>query len=81
MKVVKLASLANHKHFQMKTIHFQKDNTTALSYLVKMGGPKNKYLLELAKEVWKYLLHHRITITAEYLSSSINMEVDWWSRN
>ena len=41
MKAVKLALLAYHKHFQMKAIHFQTDNTTALSYLVKMGGTKN----------------------------------------
>ena len=70
------------KQFQMNAIHFQIDNTTALSYLVKMGGgTKNKYLIELAKEIWKYLLHHGITITAEYLPSSMNVEGDWQSRN
>ena len=42
---------------------------------------KNKYLIELAKEIWKYLLHHGITIVAEYLPSSMNMEADWQSRN
>ena len=76
MKPVKLALLAYHKHFQMKAIHFQIDNTTTLSCLVKMGGTKNKYLIELAKEVWKYLLFHGITITAEYLPSSRNVEAD-----
>ena len=45
------------------------------------GGTKNKYLIELAKEIWKYLLHHGITITAENLSSSMNVEADWQSRN
>ena len=64
MKPVKLALLAYHKHFQMKAIHFQIDNTIALSYLVKMGRSTNKYLIKLAKEIWKYLLHHGITITA-----------------
>ena len=49
IKTVKLALLAYRKHFQMKAIYFQIDNTTALSYLVKMGETKNKYLLELAK--------------------------------
>ena len=81
MKVVKLALLAHHKHFQMKAIYFQIDNTAALSYLLKMGGTKNKYLIELAKEIWNYLLHHEITITAEYLPSSMNVEADWQSRN
>ena len=81
MKAIKLALLAYHKHFQMKAIHCQTDNTTDLAYLVKMGGTKNKYLIELAKEIWKYLLHHGITITAEYLPSSMNVEADWQSRN
>ena len=42
---------------------------------------KNKYLIELAKEIWKHLLHYGITITAEYLRSSMNEEADWQSRN
>ena len=50
-KALKLALLACHKQFQIKAIHFKIDNTTALSYLVKMGGTKNKYLIELAKEI------------------------------
>ena len=65
----------------MKAIYFRIDNTTALSYLVKMVGTKSKYLVELAKEIWKCFLHHGIKITAECLSSSINVEVDWQSRN
>ena len=81
MKAIKLALLAYHKHFQMKAIHCQTDNTADLAYLVKMGETKNKYLIELAKEIWKYLLHHGITITAEYLPSSMNVEADWQSRN
>ena len=65
----------------MKAIHFQIDNTTALSYLGEIGGTKNKYLIELAKKIWKYLLHHGTTITADYLPSSMNVEADWQSRN
>ena len=56
MKVVKLALLAYHKQFQMKAIHFQIDNTTALSYLVKMMEAKRKYLIELAKVTFKLFL-------------------------
>ena len=81
MKAVELALLAYHKHFQMKAIHFQIDNTTILSYVVKIGRTKNKYLMELPKEIWKYLLHHGITITAEYLPSSMDVEADWPSIN
>ena len=39
-------------------------------------GTKNKYLIELANEIWKYLLLHRITSTAKYLPCSMNMEED-----
>ena len=81
MKAVKLALLAYRKHFQMKANNFQIDNTTALSYLVKIRGTKNRYLMELAKDIWKYLLHHGITITAEYLPSSKNVEADWQSEH
>ena len=81
IKAVKLALLAYHKQFQMKAIHLWIDNTTDLSYLVKMVGTKSKYLVELAKEIWKCFLHHGKKITAECLSSSINVEVDWQSRN
>ena len=45
------------------------------------GGTKNKYLVELAKEIWKYLLLYEITITVEYLTSFMNVEADWQSRN
>ena len=41
-------------------------------------GTKSKYLMELTKEIWKYLLHHGITITAEYLPGSMNMEAYWY---
>ena len=45
------------------------------------GGTRSNYLIELAKEIWKYLIHNGITITAEYLPSSMNMEADWPLRN
>ena len=64
MKAVKLALLTCHKHFQIKTIHFQIDNTTALSHLVKMWGGSgnqkqvfngtNKRSLEVSPAPWDY---------------------------
>ena len=52
MKAVKLVLVTYYKQFHMKAIHFQICKTTAFSYFLKMGGNKNKYLLELAKEIW-----------------------------
>ena len=45
------------------------------------GGTKNKHLIELAKEIWKYPHNLGITATAEYLPSSRNVEAVWQSRN
>ena len=38
LKAVKLALMSFHKKMKMKAVHFQVDNTTALMYLLKMGG-------------------------------------------
>ena len=48
---------------------FSNRQTTALMYLLKMGGTGNKGLLDLAKDIWDYILRNGITITAEYLPS------------
>ena len=41
------------------------------------GGGGNQMLLKLSKEIWQYLLKYQITITAEYLPSSLNVEAGW----
>ena len=40
LKAVKLALLTFNKRKTLKAVHFQIDNTTALLYLVKMGGDR-----------------------------------------
>ena len=81
---VKLALLTYLKDQTRKIIHLQIDNMTALSYLVKMGGgggTRNQELIQISKEIWDFLLSRQITITAEYLPSSLNVIADWESRN
>ena len=78
---MKLALLTFNKQKSLKAVHFQIGNTTALLYLVKIGGTGNQMLLELSKEIWQYLLKHQITITAEYLPSYLTVEADWHSQN
>ena len=73
---VKLAILTFTKYRDVKEIHLQVDNVVALTYLKKMGGSQNLKMVELAKEIWKYLLKWGITITAEYLSSKLNLTAD-----
>ena len=47
---------------------------------MKMEGSKNQELTAISKEIWQYLLKQKITITAEYLPGSINVEADRESR-
>lgn len=61
-------------------IHFQIDNKTALSYLVKMGGTASPITNKLAKQIWEIFLKKKISFTAEYLPSALNQIADWESR-
>ena len=61
-------------------IHMRIDNTSALAYIVNMGGTKSLPMLDIAKRIWQYLLLHQITITAEWIPSHLNTIADWESR-
>ena len=78
---VKLSILTFTKGKSVTAIHLQIDNMTALSYLAKMRGTRSQELLQVAKEIWDYLLANQIAVTAEYLPSSLNIQADWQSRN
>ena len=66
---------------KVSSIHIQVDTTTALSYLVKMGGTRSKTLTKISKEIWQYLLQEKITLTAEWIPSKENFQADWEFRN
>ena len=60
------------------------DNIEALSYLMKMG--MMGWAAQKARNwspswIYDYLLIHKITITAEYLSKVFNVQVSRESRN
>ena len=78
---VKLALLTFIKTNNIKSIHFQIDNKTAISYLLKMGGTKSQSMIKISKEIWDILFKKNITISAEYLPSALNQEADWESRH
>ena len=56
------------------------DNTTALSYINKMGGVKFGGLHRLAKEIWDWCEARSLWIHASYIASSENVEADALSR-
>ena len=45
------------------------------------GGTHSRALTDLSKQIWEYLLSHKITITVEYLPGVLNVEADTLSRN
>ena len=61
VKKVKLALLAYHRQFQMKPISY---SSSVLSCEI---GRYQEQFNGINKRNWKYLLHHGITTTAEYL--------------
>ena len=69
------------KEVKPRSIHIRIDNTTALSYLIKMGGTKCPPMVIITKRIWEYLLRHEITITAQWIPSHLNTIADWESRN
>ena len=69
------------KQMKMKGIHFQIVKMTVPSNLLKMEMDRNKELTVLNKEIWVHFLILGITITVEYLPSSMNVVTDWQSSN
>ena len=78
---MKLPILTFTKGKSVTAIHLQIDNTTGLSYLVKMGRTRSPKLLQVVQETWDYLLANGVAVTAEYFPSSLNIQADWQSRN
>lgn len=62
---------------EANTVHLQKDNITALAYLIKMGGTKSSELNRMVQEIWEFLTSKSIITPAEYLPRSMNFNADW----
>lgn len=56
------------------------DNTTAISYINRMGGVRFKKLNELTRTIWKWCEEREISIFASYIASKDNVEADIESR-
>ena len=83
---IKLTLLMFSKMFNFKSVYFQVNNMSALSYLMKMGemgggtegggGTQNKKMTAISKKIWKFALSKEIMLTAEYLPGRLNITVD-----
>lgn len=57
------------------------DNTTAISYINKMGGTKFKKLNSITKKIWKWCEAKNNFIFASYINTKHNVEADAESRS
>jgi hypothetical protein len=57
----------------------QMDNTTAVSYVNKMGG-RVSILSHLAETLWNWCLQRKISVQAQYLPGTLNRVADQLSR-
>ena len=48
-------------------IHLRMDNTSALSYVTRMGGTQSTRLTEVACQIWDWCLQRQITLSASHL--------------
>ncbi|XP_067204322.1 uncharacterized protein [Linepithema humile] len=67
-------------HLQGSNILLRVDNSTALSYINRMGSVKFPILSELARKIWYWCAKRDIFIYALYISSVQNIEADTESR-
>jgi len=56
------------------------DNTTAISYINRMGGIKFPHLYEITRKIWKYCQKKSLWIFASYIASKDNCVADAESR-
>ena len=66
---------------KVSSIHMKVDNISALSYLIKMGGKTNQTMNLITKQIWDYLLKHKISCSGEYIPSKLNTTADEMSRS
>ena len=57
------------------------DNTTAISYINRMGSIQHQLLNSLTREIWQWCEQRSLWIFASYISSKDNFEADAESRN
>ena len=73
-----LQSFAKDSHGLSIKMHL--DNSTAVSYINKVGGTKSAELTGIAKELTNFCEQRRLSITANHLAGVLNIEADKESR-
>ena len=61
-------------------VHLRMDNTSALSYVTRMGGTRSTRLTEVARQMWDWCFHRQIILSASHLPGLDNQVADQESR-
>ena len=61
-------------------VALQMDNTTAITYINKMGGTKSEEMTNLATELWDWCNHNQITLMLSHIPGLENVSADRESR-
>lgn len=56
------------------------DNTTAISYINRMGGIQFPHLTELTRKIWQWCEKRKLWLFASYINTKENVEADFESR-
>ena len=67
--------LNNYSHVKSLT-----DNTTAVSYINKMGGIKSQKCNEIAKQIWLWAISQDLWLTVAHIAGKDNCQADIQSR-
>ncbi|KAG7309814.1 hypothetical protein JYU34_004322 [Plutella xylostella] len=68
------------KHIQNCEVLLRIDNTTAISYINRMGGVQFPHLNHIAQKIWAWCEKRRIFVFASYIASQENYIADAESR-
>lgn len=77
---IKLALQALVPNITNARILLRVDNTTAISYINKMGGVRLGHFGKLSKEIWRWAEDRKIILLASYIPSKENVVADRLSR-
>ena len=72
--------LKNFDNFENSQILLHIDNSTAISYINRMGGVQFSNLNEMTKKIWDWCERRNIWVFATYIASKDNFEADIESR-
>ena len=65
----------------LKHVRIMIDNTTAVTYVNKMGGTQSHACNEIAQNIWQWAITRNIWLSAAHIPGTQNPEADFQSRN